>query len=85
MPAPRPYDHPSPNGHQARAQISRICSRRPPRNPEPRIMFAPPPPPLFPVNAASIDQVDQLYCQLTAQNLRLSFDWKQTVVAVEPG
>src|SRR5260221_6084712 len=28
----------------------------------------------LPVNAAAIEQAHQLYCQLTAQNLRLAFD-----------
>ena len=30
--------------------------------------------PSFPVNAATIGQAHQLYCQLTGQNLRLAFD-----------
>ncbi len=37
-------------------------------------MSAPAPPASFSVNAASIGQAHQLYCQLTGQSLRLAFD-----------
>jgi hypothetical protein len=37
-------------------------------------MPEPAPPPSVPVNAATIGQAHQLYCQLTGQSLRLGFD-----------
>ena len=37
-------------------------------------MFEPAPPSSLPVNAATIGQAHQLYCQLTGQSLRLGFE-----------